>query len=442
MRYVILNFASFRKIRSPIRSPFLFLIVQTNKITMPKLGFHIDKSKEDNAGLVPIKAKISTKPKDVTRRIEKVKIRYWNPKKQRVIPNRENEPYNWHLEINELLDDYEGRARAFFNELRKNGTKLNTELANNFFEGEILGDQKKNFWEAYDEFMKSNVDRVSTNTTRTRKTAKNFIERFQSHTKINISFQSLTLQFFENLYYYALNTENLENNTFATYLSRFKSFLVWSKDKGYYDGEEHRKFTFTEKDKPVICLDLDELKQLYSFQFDSKRLDKARDLFCFGCFTGLRFSDITSLRKEHVHKDSISKRINKTKQYDRIPIIPQGMEILKKYDGESVYALPRLSNVKLNKYIKECCEIAGIKTPTVTYKFLGNKTVETVLPKHKLITAHTARKTFITLGFVLGVDTKIIKACTGHKKDSTFDKYLKIADDMKREKLLEAWKDF
>jgi integrase len=98
-----------------------------------------------------------------------------------------------------------------------------------------------------------------------------------------------------------------------------------------------------------------------------------------------------------------------------------------------------MSNQKLNDNIKDCCEEVKINTPTIKLRYQGNKQTETVHPKFKLITVHTARKTFITIGFINGLDVKIIKSITGHKKDSTFDKYLKIADDHKKEKLLEAW---
>jgi hypothetical protein len=39
------------------------------------------------------------------------------------------------------------------------------------------------------------------------------------------------------------------------------------------------------------------------------------------------------------------------------------------------------------------------------------------------------------------MDVKTIKSVTGHKKDSTFDKYLKIVDEQKKQKMFDAWKD-
>jgi hypothetical protein len=43
------------------------------------------------------------------------------------------------------------------------------------------------------------------------------------------------------------------------------------------------------------------------------------------------------------------------------------------------------------------------------------------------------------LSFIFGMDTKIIKSITGHKKDSSFNKYIKIAEEYKKEALKSAW---
>jgi len=37
------------------------------------------------------------------------------------------------------------------------------------------------------------------------------------------------------------------------------------------------------------------------------------------------------------------------------------------------------------------------------------------------------------------MDVKTIKSITGHTQDKTFDKYLKISDEMKKTKMDEAW---
>jgi hypothetical protein len=72
-------------------------------------------------------------------------------------------------------------------------------------------------------------------------------------------------------------------------------------------------------------------------------------------------------------------------------------------------------------------------------RYFGNRKEESIVPKHKVITIHAARKTFITISFILGMDPKTVKSITGHTKDSSFDKYLKISDKYRQEKMLEAW---
>ncbi len=80
----------------------------------------------------------------------------------------------------------------------------------------------------------------------------------------------------------------------------------------------YKKFSYTEKEKEVIFLTMEELLHLYSFEFDNKRLSKARDMYCFGCFTGLRISDINQLRHDHISDGYIIKKIQKTKQFEKI----------------------------------------------------------------------------------------------------------------------------
>ncbi len=56
-----------------------------------------------------------------------------------------------------------------------------------------------------------------------------------------------------------------------------------------------------------------------------------------------------------------------------------------------------------------------------------------------MITNHTERKTFITNSIVLGMNTKTIKDITGHKKDSVFNKYVKISEEFKKLEMDRTW---
>jgi len=72
-------------------------------------------------------------------------------------------------------------------------------------------------------------------------------------------------------------------------------------------------------------------------------------------------------------------------------------------------------------------------------RLLGGKEREHSEPKYKLITNHTARKTFITNSIMPGMNTKTIKEITGHKKDSVFHKYVKNSEECNKLEMVRTW---
>ena len=98
--------------------------------------------------------------------------------------------------------------------------------------------------------------------------------------------------------------------------------------------------------------------------------------------------------------------------------------ILNKYQGY----LPGLSNQKLNSYIKEVCQLAGISDPVEINKTVGNERLRKVLEKWDLVTSHTARRSFCTNAYLSGIPTHAIRMITGHKTEKSFLKYIKVTD--------------
>ena len=98
-----------------------------------------------------------------------------------------------------------------------------------------------------------------------------------------------------------------------------------------------------------------------------------------------------------------------------------------------------MSNQKFNEYLKLACEEAEINCPVVIDYYNGNKFTQETKPKHKVITAHVSRKTFITLSFFLGMNIKIVQQITGIRGERTLRKYLQIAEEMKQTEMQNAW---
>ena len=100
-------------------------------------------------------------------------------------------------------------------------------------------------------------------------------------------------------------------------------------------------------------------------------------LIVFYRFTGLAFSDIHGLRKEHIVEDSngvrgIRKGRQKTKIMCNIPLMEVPLKILEKYSTNEYcrkhgVLFPVLCNQKMNAYLKELADICGIKKTLTTH---------------------------------------------------------------------------
>ena len=424
---------------------------------MANIGFHLNKNKIDKNGFSPIRAKISVESKARYKAIDKVKPRYWNTKKQRVSPNREAEPYNRHKEINELINDFERKAKEFFSYCTANRIKLTIDMVEGFYAGKMANKKisKITFNQAFDEYIESGRLERAYNTNKGYTTAKNYIFEFQENTGIKLTFENIDLKFWPEFvkYSYELrsnffepdSTEKklrvLQPNTLAKYRNVLISFLNWATDREYYSGTKHSKFRASERNIDIIYLTEEDLDKLYFHKFENKTLDRVRDVFCLGCYTGLRYSDLNTLTKDHIQNGMIRKTLIKVPKLVEIPILPMTQDILDKY-SYSFKSLPNYSDVKLNYYIKKCCEEAKIKQPFTISKYPGNKRIDITEPKYKFIVVHTARKTFINLAHKYNMPESLIMDIVGHSEYNTFMKYRKYEPEKKKEDMNKVFKEY
>ena len=115
--------------------------------------------------------------------------------------------------------------------------------------------------------------------------------------------------------------EKLNNTTTAKQLSTVKTYLNYARKAGHAITEKHKDFKIKRESLEVIALTNEEFETLYNFDFsNNKRLAQMRDVFCFACVTGLRYSDLNLFRREHIKKDEIRLAVKKTKDLLTIPL--------------------------------------------------------------------------------------------------------------------------
>jgi len=188
---------------------------------------------------------------------------------------------------------------------------------------------------------------------------------------------------------------------------------------------KHKKFTVQEEETDAIYLTEHEISTLYKIDLSkNKKLERVRDLFVFGCYVGLRYSDYSTIKPDNIIKiageDFIKLITTKTKELVIIPCNPIVLEILQKYK-DNYNSLPRAySNQKFNDYIKEVCELAELKET-------GRLSTDAKKPLFECVTSHTARRSFATNLYLDGYPTIEIMKITGHKTEKSFMKYIKVS---------------
>lgn len=181
-----------------------------------------------------------------------------------------------------------------------------------------------------------------------------------------------------------------------------------------------------------IYLTVEELDAMRALDLSKKiGLEKVRDLFIIGCYTGLRFSDLKAIQKENIITSQGVKilkiKTQKTTKLVEVPINPIVEEILAKYGGVPPKVI---SNQRTNDHLKIIGKSSGINQeyPLTTFREGKQRHVEHKL-KYELITTHTARRSFATNSYKAGVSTIDIMRITGHRTEEQFMKYLRLSNE-------------
>lgn len=226
-----------------------------------------------------------------------------------------------------------------------------------------------------------------------------------------------------------------QNETVKKKLSMSKWFFRWLLSKGIIKDAcfTAYKVKLKKASKVVVFLKWDELMRLYNYDFENPYLSRVRDVFCFCCFTGLRYSDAHELQKKHIYDGAIHIVTAKTNDKLTIELNNYSTTILDKYkDLEGERALPVISNQKMNVYIKEACKLCGINEKLTNIFYRGNVKYEETKEKWEMIGTHAGRRTFVCNALMLGISPTVVMKWTGHSDYKSMKPYIDIADDAKR----------
>lgn len=273
--------------------------------------------------------------------------------------------------------------------------------------------------------LNENGKKYSRTTKHKFKLLKRRLQEFTDFKKIKheLNFSDIDLMFYYN-YVAWLRSFLTSQNTVGYQIASLKEVMRKSNKRGYHSNVAYLDFKKIEEDVEAIYLSNAEIQRISLLDFSkNERLLKVRDLFLLGCETGLRFSDFSKIKQHEIIKENdlymISKRPQKSKNRIYAPLSDLALSIIKRYE----FKLPKpISNQKMNDYIKEICELAGINE-TITLYTKGKTVTD---EKFTFASTHTARRTFATNAYLGGVPTSLIMPITGHKTEKMFFKYIKV----------------
>ena len=344
--------------------------------------------------------------------------------------------------INREIGRYESAAEKLFYQYDQENVEPTKEQFKADFLKEVRGIEperkdEKTFYQVFDEFVRDTGFKNSW----TKATYEKFhaLKAHLDEYKNNLSFEDFNEEGLNRFVAYLRDEAGLRNSTIDNQLGFVRWVLRWATAKGYNTIRDFETFRpkLKKTEHKVVFLDWDELMRVYNFQFAQNKgyLERVRDVFCFCCFTSLRYSDVANLKWSDVGSDYIQVTTIKTNDTVKIELNDYSKGIIDKYRDANFpnnMVLPVISNQKMNTYLKEMGKVCGLDTPiTITY-YKGHERIDEVHPKYELLGTHTGRRTFICNALMLGITPEIVMKWTGHSDYKTMKPYIDVADSAKK----------
>lgn len=368
---------------------------------------------------------------------ESINPKFWEDDKSRANYQRviRTKTFPTHPEFNARLDFIETTAKNVFRQYVNDNNQEPTiktyrELLHMAFNKKAkVKHDLLSFTEAFiASAPQRKTNKVSSATIQAYKQTYLHLEEYKKTTHSQVEFENIDVNFYNGFVKFLTDAKKFAPNTIGKHIKHLKVFIKAATENDRKIPDYTSKFTGMREDTDSIYLDTAELSELFNINLSGNtRLDKTRDLFLLGAYTGLRFSDFSRLNSDNISDNRITIKAQKTGREVKIPLHPTVRTILEKYKGKE---LPTLSNVKMNEYLKELGNLCASLKKKVPYsETRGGVTTNIKIEKYELLTTHTARRSFSTNAYLDGVPTLTIMAITGHNTEKSFLRYIKITPD-------------
>lgn len=382
-------------------------------------------------------------------------------------------PKYWNIKVGEvrnviyepnrdMINNYLRSLKAAAKDIYENAIVARTPVTKELLKSELdkwtgkTVEDKPVFWTWTRKYIDDSPTRINPKTGRVisprtiqeYETTYTYLKEFEKANRETLDYDIINLDTLKDFRDFLTTEKDFALNNIAKHIDNFRQFLrAADDDKIKIDSDtiNPKRFIIAREAPEDIYLNESELQHLASFDLSDhtqhitlvevvkgkertvrvnySTLDRVRDLFLIGCHTGLRVSDYNNIKPHNIKGEFVDLYQYKGGKRVVIPMHDTVKEIMAKYGGKTP---PKISDQKINLYIKEICSLAGFTEEIEKRQTKGGKLVATIYKKHQLVKSHTARRSFASNMTRRGIPIQQIMQVTGHKKESMFLKYVKL----------------
>jgi len=252
------------------------------------------------------------------------------------------------------------------------------------------------------------------------------LKNYAAGAGLTLTWESFDLNFYGAFTQFLYDIPHCDN-TVGKVIKTLKTFLSEAFERDLHQNLNFKKKSFRVISAPVDTIYLDE-KEIDQFESAEVPADliPSQKLFVFACEVGLRYSDLVQLNPNNLVTTLAGHRLDvttkKTGEDVKISLSDRAKMLWDGWQGLP----PRIPNPTFNENIKLVAEKARITKPCQRRDTIKGDVKIEWLPKFKMVTAHTARRSFATNSFLKGIPNETIMAVTGHRTEKAFKKYIKV----------------
>ncbi|MDB4086218.1 site-specific integrase [Flavobacteriaceae bacterium] len=361
------------------------------------MNFKLKSPHSNNESLIIFYSNLKNGQRFVYSTGEKISPKLWDPLNQYPIKTKIRIDLLKCNAVKSQLERYIKTYREYESIAHSLNEPLTKDKIRSYFDQSFKNIRKKsNFYLIFDEFADLNTSLgnwCKSTQVRYRIIKKDLI----NFDKINgpSTFNSIDMVWYASFKSYCEEIKRHSINTFGRNVGLIKTFLNYALREKRTLNDKFKLFKAKREITNQVVLSKSEVLKLYHFDFTKNtKLEKVRDVFVFGCLTGMRYSDFKRVQRENIENGTITLREIKDKSKTlKIPLVTLSRAILEKYN----YKLPIISDQKFRNYIKEACKIVGFTDPVVKSSRIGNNVTNEIFKKYERVSTHTARTSLLHL---------------------------------------------